>query len=433
MSAPELPAPKNPARPTPPWVFFFLDLQFGAAVGYLSIAVPFWLEARGYGIGDIAAAVAWANSVHAWKILWIPLLDLGPYRKLWYLGAAAATAAVFVVLALLPDPTGNLPLFAVLLTVLQATATTAHAANNTLMATTTRFEDKGRVGGFAQASNMGGTGLLAALAIGVSEWASPRAAALTLAAIVVASSAFVLIVVEERHVASAVARASGAWRTAAAHVGSMARDLWSTVRSREGFTGLVICLAPVGCQAMSNLFSGVSRQYGAGPELVALANGIGGGIAGAAGALLGGVLADRMNRRVAYALSGGLTALCALAMAAAPMTPTTYAWGTFTYLFAGGIAFASWTGMVLEMVGLSTAAATKYALFNASLNLAITYVTAANGAGGEWLARVAGIASARGALVTDAALTALGITVLLAMLALLRRQRGGYPASASTG
>jgi len=432
VSAPPTSRPENPSRPTPPWVFFFLDLQFGAAVGYLSIAVPYWMEARGYGIGGIATTVGWANSVHAWKILWIPLLDLGPFRKLWYLAMAGATAAMFVVLALLPDPIGNLPLFAILLTILQATATTAHAANNTLMATTTRFEDKGKVGGFAQASNVGGTGLLAALAIVVSEWASPRAAALALAAIVVASASLAVIIVEQRHVADAVARAGGAWRTAAAHVGAMARDLWSTIRSREGFTGLVICLAPVGCQAMSNLFSGVSRQYGAGPQLVALANGIGGGIAGAVGALLGGILADRINRRVAYALSGGLTALCAVAMAVAPMTATTYAWGTLTYLFAGGIAFASWTGMVLELVGLSTAAATKYALFNASMNLAITYVTFANGVVGEWLARLTGMATARGALVTDAVLTALGIAVLLAMLSLVRRQRGGYSASAST-
>jgi MFS transporter, PAT family, beta-lactamase induction signal transducer AmpG len=398
-----------PARPTPPWLFFFLDLQFGAAVGYLSIAVPYWMEARGLGIGEIAVAVGWANSVHAWKILWIPLLDLGPFRKLWYLGGAAGTAGTFVVLALLPDPMRDLPLLATLLALLQATAATAHAANNTLMATTTRPEDKGKVGGFAQASNVGGTGLLAALAIVVADRASPRAAALTLAAVVVASASLAVVIVERRHLPDAVARARGALATAAARLGAMARDLWTTVRSREGFTGLVYCLAPVGCQAMSNLFSGVSRQYGAGPELVALVTGLG-----------GGALADRMNRRLAYALSGALTAVTAIAMAAAPMTPATYAWGTLAYQLAGGIAFASWTGMVLELVGLSTAAATKYALFNASLSFAISYVTWADGALGERLAAALGLPTARGALAVDAGLTFVGVALLLALAAATR-------------
>jgi hypothetical protein len=280
------------------------------------------------------------------------------------------------------------------------------------------------------ASNVGSTGLLAAAAILIADRASPRAASLAMAAIVIASASLALRIVEPRHADASVKRAAGIARAAGAHLAAMVRDLWATVRSREGFTGLVICLAPVGCQAMSNLFAGVGNEYGASAELVSLANGVGGGIAGALGALVGGVLADRMNRRVAYAISGGLTAICALAMAAAPMTQWTYAWGTFSYLFAGGIAFATWAGMVLEMVGLSAATATKYALFNASANLAISYVIWLNGVGAASLHSRLGLAPARGALLTDAALTALGIAVLLAMVAVARR-RG--PAVAPAG
>jgi hypothetical protein len=100
------------------------------------------------------------------------------------------------------------------------------------------------------------------------------------------------------------------------------------------------------------------------------------------------------------------------------MTHLTYAWGTFTYLFAGGIAFATWAGMVLEMVGASAGTATKYALFNASANLAISYVTAADGVGGAWLHHRFGLATARGVLLVDAGLTSAGIAVLVAMVAL---------------
>ena len=427
------PAPTDPDRPTPPWVFLFLDFPFGAAVGYLSIAVPFWMERRGFPIDVIAVISAGANTAHAWKLLWIPVLDLGAYRKRWYLAMAAANAALFCVLALLPDPLANLAVFGVLLTVLQAIATTGHAANNALMASTTRFADKGKVGGFAMASNVGSTSLLAGAAILIADRFSPRAAALTMAALVLAGAAFALHIVEPRRGRDAIARAGGLARATGRHLREMLGDLWATIRSREGFTGLVICLAPVGCQAMSNLFSGVANDYAASPELVTLANGLGGGVAGALGALLGGVLADRMSRRVAYAASGGLTALCAVAMAAAPLTPATYAWGTFTYLFAGGIAFATWAGMVLEMVGLSAATATKYALFNAAANLAISYVTWANGFFAARFQRTLGLAPARGALLTDAALTFVGIAILLAMVAVTRRAPASPPDPAHAG
>jgi MFS family permease len=420
-----------PARPTPPWYFLLLDLPFGAAVGWLQIAVPFWLERRGMPLEAIAALSGAAFAPHAFKILWIPLLDIGSYKRLWYLGTAALTAALLLAVALVPDPSASLPLYVALLTLLQASASTGHAALNALMATTTRPEDKGKVGGFAMASNVGGTGLLGALGLLLAEHVSPVAGGAALALVVVASAALALRIVEPRHVDEAVARAGSLGRALGLHLLAMLRDLWRTVTSREGFSGLVICLAPVGCQAMSNLFSGIATEYQASAEVVGMVNGVLGGVAGALGSLLGGVLSDRMNRRVAYAASGGLTALCAVAMAAAPLTPFTYAWGTFTYLFAGGIAFATWAGMVLELVGVSAATATKYALFNATANFAISYVTALDGAGAAWAKATFGLSTARGALLTDATLTLAGIAVLVAVLLLTRGRRPGRTAASA--
>jgi hypothetical protein len=110
------------------------------------------------------------------------------------------------------------------------------------------------------------------------------------------------------------------------------------------------------------------------------------------------------------------------------MTAATYGAGVIGYQFAGGIAFATWAGMVLEMVGLTAAAATKYALFNASLSFAIAWVTFLDGRLGEALAGALAIAPARGALLVDAALTFLGITFLLAMVLVLRRGGVAKPA-----
>ena len=45
------------ARPTPPWLFGILILPFGAAVGFVQIAVPLWLRAKGLSIEQIGAGL----------------------------------------------------------------------------------------------------------------------------------------------------------------------------------------------------------------------------------------------------------------------------------------------------------------------------------------------------------------------------------------
>ena len=207
---------------------------------------------------------------------------------------------------------------------------------------------------------------------------------------------------------------------------AIAHDLWTTVKSRAGWTGLVICALPVGAGALTNLFSAMAVDYSASGSEVEMVNGLGGGVIGALGSLVGGVLADKMNRRVAYAISGGLTAFSGLAMMAAPMTPATYTWGVLAYSFANGIAFATLAAFILEMVGHSAAAATKYTLFIAIANVASNYVTALDGAASEF--RKLG---SRGALFADAVLTFAGIVVLMLMVRLNRsRDASSVPAAA---
>ncbi|HEY6001472.1 MAG TPA: MFS transporter, partial [Anaeromyxobacter sp.] len=159
---PEPPLPTPPARPTPPFLFLFLDLPFGAAVGYATVAMPWWLRQGGLSLAEIGALSATAFAPHGLKLLWVPAVDLLGTRRSWYLAMCAATAALLVAASLVPDPVRNLWLYGALVTLAQATATTGHVANSALMAITTRFEDKGKAAGFSMASNLGGTGLLGA-------------------------------------------------------------------------------------------------------------------------------------------------------------------------------------------------------------------------------------------------------------------------------
>jgi hypothetical protein len=86
------------------------------------------------------------------------------------------------------------------------------------------------------------------------------------------------------------------------------------------------------------------------------------------------------------------------------------------YSFANGIAFAALAAFILEMVGHSAAAATKYTLFIAIANVASSYVTWFDGLASEFRSL-----GARGSIAADALLTFAGIVVLLVMVRLSRK------------
>jgi hypothetical protein len=111
-------------------------------------------------------------------------------------------------------------------------------------------------------------------------------------------------------------------------------------------------------------------------------------------------------------VAGGLTACTALLMAVAPRAPWAFIFFSITYSFFNGMAFAAFTGFVLETIGKG-AAATKYNIFASVANQAVSYMVVADGFGNRrW--------GATGAVLTDGLLTFAGIGVLLGMVALVR-------------
>ncbi len=407
-------APLAQPPPSPPPIFAVTILPFAAAIGYMTIAAPYWLATRGVSLAVIGAISGTCLAPHALKFLWAPLLDLGGRRRAWFLATTLLTAALLVGLALLPSPERHLGLFTALAFLANVFGTTACAAADGLMALTTAPEHKGRAAAWRMAGNVGGTNVLGALVLWVSKRSSVPLAGVALAVITAAAAPAVLAIHEPRP--RRAIPGTSPLRAAGSGLAAIGRDVWSTVRSRQGWTGIVICAVPVGAGALTNIFSAMAPEYGAGEDLVAAVNGFWGGVVGAVGSFVGGWIADRMNRRLAYALSGLLIAGSAAAMLMGPLTSLTFTWGTLLYNFATGISFAALAALVLEMVGHGDAAATKYTLFIAVANLAGSYVTALDG----WASEI-GRAGARGALASDAALTLLGIGVLVAMVWLTRR------------
>jgi len=210
--------------------------------------------------------------------------------------------------------------------------------------------------------------------------------------------------------------------------GNMLRDVRRVLLSRAGATGLLLCLSPVGTAALTNFWSALAADYvrpellgkmaeldpaaakqlldAKAAEVVAFVGGPIGQVLTALGALGGGYLCDRTNRRAMYLVAGGLTAVCGIMMALSPPSESTFVWGALAYALITGFCYSAFTATVLETIGEGAAAAsTRYSMYAAAGNLAIAYVGLAD-------TRFASEAHVEHVVWADAALNLGGVVVL---------------------
>jgi MFS family permease len=373
----------------------------------------------------IATVTQVASLPHVVKLFWAPALDSGPRRRSWFFASIFVTAACLAANGFIPPslteragPVALIWVFTGVLLVAQAAVATSSTAVLALVALTVPDEKRGAVSGWQTAGNLGGMAAGGALLVWLNGHVSPPVTAACIAALCGAASVPALFVSEEP-----LPR-----RPVAGLLMDLVRDLARTLRAREGWTGLLICLSPVGAGALTNLFGALARDYApddAGAErLVLIVTGLFGGIVNALGAVLGGYLTDRMNRRMAYMVFGGLSALCAIGTAAGPASTATYSVGCLAYQLANGMAYAAFYAFVLELIGRRKAVTTQLALYAGASNLSSSYVTWLDGwaydrAREQLPARAS--AGAIGMLTMDALATVVGIATLWLMMARLRR------------
>lgn len=151
-------------------------------------------------------------------------------------------------------------------------------------------------------------------------------------------------------------------------------DLWSVLSSRAGLLALIVCFLPIGSGAVSGLWSVMADDWHASANTVALVNGGLGGLASAAGCLLGGWVCDRLERKTAYCLFGLLQVVLAVVMALAPKSEMSFIVLASAYNVAVGMAYAGFSALVLEVIGRG-AAATKYNIMASLSNVPIGYMT----------------------------------------------------------
>ena len=416
----DAPSPTPRAHLAPP-VYGLLVIPFGIIIGYVQITLPYVFSLQLHGDPDattkIAAFQALAMQPHSFKFIIEPALDARWAKRSWFL-VSAAISALFLAAAILFQRmragldvgvvhVAQLTAMAALLFISNAAVATSSGAAHALMAITLPTEKKGSAAGWAMAGNLGGTGIGGAIGLFITARLPLGLASLIMAGLVVAAAMPAWWIKEP------VAESHPIFHA----IGRLLRDAWKTMKSRAGWTGLVICLSPIGAGGLSGLFSEMAGRYGAGPSQVALVNGLFGGIVAAIGCIVGGYAADKMNRRLAYALAGTLSAMIAIGMAALPMTPNVYTVGCLSYQFVIGVAYAAWAAFVLDLMGHDAGVATKHAILAAAANQATNYMLIFDGLAADrhvlrgWLGE-----GPRAAMRADALGTAAGLLVLGAML-----------------
>jgi MFS transporter, PAT family, beta-lactamase induction signal transducer AmpG len=409
----------------PPW-WALLTLPFGLATGYANVTVPYLLRARGVSMVLVATVTQVAALPHVVKLLWSPALDAGAPRRTWFFGAVFATAACLAAAGFVPPsltehagPVALLWVFTAVLLASQAAVATSSTAVLAMMAVTVPVERRGATSGWQTAGNLGGMAAGGALLVWMNDHASARITGLTVALLCAASAAPALFVHEAPLPRRSIRRL----------VAELLRDVAAALKAREGWTGLLICLSPVGAGALTNLFGALARDYArdeaSAEHLVLFVTGLLGGVVNAGGALIGGYVADRINRRVAYVAFGGLTALSAIGMALAAPSPRSFAVGCLAYQLANGMSYAAFYAFVLDLLGRRQGVTTQLALFAGAANLAGMYVTWFDGWAYDLararLPRIAA-AGADGMLFADALASFAGIGALGVILWGLRRR-----------
>jgi MFS family permease len=353
------------------WLFLPLFAPFGISSGYVTVTLGFLLGKAGLPIATIGALVALSVWPQTWKILWAPIVDTVGNPKLWYGLGAALVGLTILAMSVVKADSGGIPLLSVLIVISSVASTLVSMSTEIFMAHFVPREMQGRASGWGQAGNLGGQGVGGGIGLLLAEHvAMPWVSGFALALICIGCWAGVTLLPpaprghrQERYLNSLKA---------------VVRDVWSVARSRLGYLALIIMLLPIASGGAQGLWSAISSEWGAGANLVALVNGVVGGLIMAVGCLLGGYVCDKMDNKMAYALFGIGAGIVAVLMGWAPRSPAAFVVGTLAYALAIGMGYAAYNAIVLEAIGKGSAA-TKFNLLAAIANVPIAAMTEFDG------------------------------------------------------
>jgi PAT family beta-lactamase induction signal transducer AmpG len=171
-------------------------------------------------------------------------------------------------------------------------------------------------------------------------------------------------------------------RSAAETFGHLFGDLGAAFGDRDYMLGVLMFVSPASCFALTNLFSGLGRDFNVPERWMTGLSGMGIAVACSIGCLVGGPLCDRYDRRVIYIVAGLGGAACSTTMIWTPHTLGVFAVGLLTYNFLQGITYTSFSALQFQLIGRENPlASTQFAMLAAALNLPVSYMTWVDGRG----------------------------------------------------
>lgn len=352
-----------------PAIFGALFVPFGISSGYVTVTLAFLLARDGLStavIGTIIALAVWPQTV---KMLWAPVVDTVGNPKLWYGAGAISVGLSILLMSVLPKTEAMVGLIIAVIVLSSITSTFVSMAAEIFLAHLVAPAARGRASGWSQAGNLGGAGIGGGIGLLLAEnvaqsWVSGA----VLAAICFACWAATLWL-------PPVARHSEALNYLG-QLKEVAVNVWAVARSRLGYLALLIMLLPLGSGGVP--WAAISTEWGAGSTMVALVNGVAGGVAAMVGAMIAGYVCDRMELKKAYCLFGLLVGLVAALMVLAPRTPTVFVIGVLAYQMMIGTTYTGYAAIVLEAIGKKSVA-TNWNLLAALSNIPIAAMSMVSG------------------------------------------------------
>lgn len=346
-------------------------LTFGLVAGFVVTALPFLLAKAAIKVDRIATISAVAMSPTFWAFLVTPIVDVGFTRRAYgfAFGVASAASLGTALWILTPD---TLSLFTALVLIAELTVVLQSSAVNGWTSEFVPDAQRGKVGGWINVANLGG-GAAGSMAVMWSAAYLPvRTLGILIALAVLAST---LVLLSFPNPAKPVL-------SLAQIFGGTLRSVVQTSRQPQVLTGFLLFLAPASCVAAINLFSGLGSDFHASTQRVVWITGAGAAITSAIGSIVGGYIADRVDRGVLYMTGGILAGLCALVLAWTLHTPAMFTAGVAAYNGIAGLCYAAFSALSLQLVGnRNPTASTQLGLFSAAANLAVVYMTWADGQG----------------------------------------------------
>jgi predicted MFS family arabinose efflux permease len=370
------------ARPLPAWFLGLPHTIGGAFLGYVFVAIPILLRARGVSVEEIAWITAVGGSPISWAFLLSPMVD-AQFSRRTYVLALSCIAAVCVALAL---PLAGYPI--ALTAVLLVGETAAWLSAIACYAWQSEFVDAQRnpaMCGWSEMCGLGGGGLYSGIAIWIVRMGH-RLAPLELAvALLLSVGAALWFPRNTQHV-----------RTASHVFRTFFSDMGRIVKRRRCRYALLMFLVPEA--AFSMPFSSVGSDFHLTEYAVNLITGPWSAVACGSGCLLGILLCRRLPSQLCYIVPGIASAVSVMVLAFLPKDGVGFTVVALFYVMMKGINFTAFATLALQLAGRANPLATTMIAMMAGISNISTIVMKAVDGRGYTLGGVNGMLIADGAV-----------------------------------